>query len=255
MNDIGVLITVHSETALAGPTFASADAAILAAEQAGFTVERRIGFDNPSETVLEHFTQPAFAAWEKTVYSFKDQGATRDALAQASNARFLAFLDADDLWSENWLLEAARVLDKAEKSGQRVIAHPEANWIFEGSNGCLLKIDQDDPYFLPEYFCFANYYDALCMAPRAAHLDVPYAPRDIKAGYALEDWQWNIETMQAGWCHRHVPDTLIFKRRQAMSQTIQASRSAAVIRNHSPLQIDKIGDLAKAHTSPPKSGH
>lgn len=243
MADIAALVTVHAETAMAAPTFASADAAIARAEQAGFTVERRIGFDNPAPGVLDYFSQPVFDGWDREVFDFRDQGATRNALARSSRARFLAFLDADDLWSENWLARAAELLACAEAAGERVIAHPEVNWFFEGHNTCLFKLPQEDPFFLPEYFLFTNCYDALCMAPREAHLKFPYAPRDLKAGYAIEDWQWSVETMDDGWIHRYVPDTLIFKRKQRQSQSANAVRASAVIRNHDPLRLDRVGSL------------
>ncbi|MEM8553523.1 MAG: glycosyltransferase family A protein [Pseudomonadota bacterium] len=249
MADIAALVTVHGETVLAGPTFGSAEAAIAQAELAGLTVERRIGFDRPKPGVLDHFEQSAFDGWIKTVHDFGDQGATRNALAQLAGADFLAFLDADDLWSENFLSEGTLELKRLRDQGVKAIAHPEVNWFFEGHNNCLQLLSSDDPLMTPEYCVFANPYDAMGLAPREAHLDFPYGGRDTAAGYAVEDWQWSLETLAAGWKHVVIENTIVFKRRQAMSQSRIATQAAAVVRNYEPLRIDRLSQLIPTSSS------
>lgn len=240
--DITVAITAHSETVIAGPSMRSAEAAIRPVESQGFSVERLIGLDAPSKDCREYFSQPAFNDWKKIELDFLDQGYVRNHLVNNSNGRWVAFLDADDLFSENWLLNAAKCLKEAEQKKDSIIVHPELNWIFDQTSAILVKVAQDDDIFDPYYFYFANYYDALCVAPRRAYLEVPYVKRDIENGFALEDWQWNIETIAAGWQHVIAKDTIIFKRRRELSQNIIASRTTAVIRNVEPMAIDKITD-------------
>jgi len=142
-------------------------------------------------------------------------------------------------------VRAAGQLAEAQSAGERIIVHPELCWFFEGSQNVMVNTPQDSPLFDPAFFYFANYYDALCMAPRAAHLQFPYSRRDIAGGYAYEDWQWNIETMARDWRHVVAKDTIIFKRRRKSSQTLRAHERMAVIRNFEPLAIDKIADLAR----------
>lgn len=237
MFDISLILTAHAETVIAGPTLKSAEAAVNAAQAVGLAVERTIAFDNPTEACLEYFSHPICSSWRKETYSFRDQGAVRNAAATASSGRYIAFLDADDLFSENWLVEAFRL---CEGLPGKVIAHPELNWIFDRASSVLVKTGQEDESFDPYYFYFANYWDALCMAPRQAHIDVPYAPRDISSGFAYEDWQWNCETMTAGFIHRIAEDTIIFKRRRERSQTITASQRQSVIRDVEFLKADVI---------------
>jgi len=58
-------------------------------------------------------------------------------------------------------------------------------------------------------------------------------PRQIPAfaaGYAFEDWQWNNETLEAGYVHRVVRDTVHFKRRRAGSQHSEAQRRGVLVR-------------------------
>ena len=162
----------------------------------------------------------------------------------------MAFLDADDLFGDRWLASAARRLERAEAEGERVVAHPELNWVFGGSASIFAKPDQDDPLFAPLMFYVANYYDSLCMAPRAAHEAHPYAPRDIPDGLSFQDWQFAVETMAGGWRHVSVPDTIIFKRRREASLVTQSAGRRAVLRDLDALRIDRVRDLHRPDPQP-----
>lgn len=245
MTDITVALTAHRESVLIGPTLRSAEAAIAAAEATGFTVERLIGLDCPNAETRNFLAQERLRSWRQIEYEHGDQGLVRNELARRATGRFLAFLDADDLFSENWLLNSANLLVGAEQKGRRLIVHPEINWIFEKNASVLIKTPQNDLSFVPEFFYFGNHYDALCIAQRNAYIETPYSQRDIVSGYAYEDMQWSIETMAKGWIHVVAPDTIIFKRRRSMSQTIRASQRKVVIRPLEAMRIDRIRDLAK----------
>ncbi len=242
-NDIVVAITAHNETLMAGPTLRSAEAAILAAEKAGWTVQRVFAFDNVTDECRAYFCRPEYAHWQVQEYSFKDQGKVRNAVAQNVAGRWLAFLDADDLFSENWLAKAAALCAAAETDRRRVIVHPELNWIFDRINNIVVKPDPASVIFSPYFYYFSNYYDALCFAPTEAYTEVPYSTRNIANGFAYEDWLWNIETMAAGWDHVIAMDTVIFKRRRAESQTMKAGQRRAVIARFEHLAIDRIRRL------------
>lgn len=243
--DLTVAITAHDETLVAGPSVRSAELAIAAAEKAGFTVERLIGLDKPTDACRRFFSQPVFSAWRIEEMAFGDPYPTRNALIQAATGRWIAFLDADDLFSENWLVLAAQRLAAAEAAGERVIVHPELNWIFEGGEMVFVQPGQDDPLFTPHYFYFANYYDMLCMSPRIAALETPYGHRDLEKGLGYQDWQWNIETMAAGWTHLLIKDTILFKRRRTRSVSEQNRQRQAVVRQTAPMAIDRVRDLAR----------
>jgi hypothetical protein len=242
--DLTVALTAHSETLVAGPTLASAEAAIAEVRRAGYTVERLIGFDTPTPECRAYFAQPAFAAWQASEHAFRDQGRTRNALAARARGRWLAFLDADDLFSENWLIEAIRCLQAAGDDA-RVVGQ------FDAATSVTVTPAQDDPFFSPYGLAVTNFYDALCLAPRQAWIEHPFPHRDIEDGYAFEDWQWAIETMVAGWHHAVAPDTVIFKRRRDASQTHQARARAAAIRALDCLRVDRIADLTRPRNPKP----
>jgi len=157
---------------------------------------------------------------------FADQGAVRNLAAEISSGEFLAFIDGDDLWSENWLIEGVRYLQHAPKN---VIAHPEFCRFFSGVQSVFVNIDQEDPAFRMDFLRHANYWDAMCMARRSTHLEHPYCTRRIRDGFAFEDWHWNCETIAGGHIHKVVADTMHLKRRRATSQTTQASGNRSLM--------------------------
>jgi Glycosyl transferase family 2 len=241
--DITVAITAHAESLEAGPALRSAEAAIAAVEARGATVERLIGFDCAEARTLAFFDHPSLSQWKHLRFTFADQGATRNALAKAAKGRYLAFLDADDMFSENWLLRAYERLESSV--GSKRIVHPELIWQFDGADTVYTQPSQDSPFFTPHHFAIQNYYDALCMGPTQAWREVKFPGRDIATGYAYEDWQWSVETMAAGWQHVAEPDTVLFKRRRDASQSQQARSRKVSIRNIPALAIDKIKALGR----------
>lgn len=241
--DLSLVVTAHNETVVCGPTMRAADLAVEAARARGFTVQTIIALDAATEETTRYFQQPRYDHWERWVMDEGDLGRVRNAIVPRTDGRFVAFLDADDLFSENWLAEGVARLVKAEEEGERAIAHPELNVMFDGGTFVLQNIEQDDPLFTP-FFCYVrNYYDSLCLTPREAHLEVPYSPRDIPNGLSFQDWQFGVETMDAGWKHVVVPDTIIFKRRRDFSLVRESSNRQSILRSLPSMAIDRIRDL------------
>ncbi|MCL2542643.1 MAG: glycosyltransferase family 2 protein [Nocardioidaceae bacterium] len=228
--DIAAVITAHNEGDLAKVSMRSLQEAVAQARAAGLTVEVLAVLDNPDdETVAAFEDVPAGVRVERV--SFADQGHVRNHAVSVTDSDYLAFLDGDDLWTENWLVDA---FDVCGRDPGRVIAHPEVNWFFGHQHNLYFLADQDDPEFDPAFARIANPWDALCMAPRSAHADHPYADRAVADGYAYEDWHWNLETLVAGYRHLVAPQTIHFKRRRKKSQ-FMAARDAWVITRPSEL--------------------
>lgn len=244
--DLTLIVTAHDETLVCGPTMRSADVAVAAAREAGYTVQTIIALDNATEETTDYFHQPDFDHWERWVMHEGDLGRVRNALVPQTSGRFIAFLDADDLFSENWLAEGLRVLLEAEGRDDSVIAHPEVNIIFDGGKYLLQNVDQDSPMFTPHFLYVRNYYDSLCLTPREAHLEVPYIHRDIPNGLSYQDWQFAVESMARGWRHVVVPDTIIFKRRRDFSLVTESADRRSVLRSLPEMAIDRIRDLPRS---------
>jgi glycosyltransferase involved in cell wall biosynthesis len=243
MTDLTVIVTAHDETVVSGPTMRSADIAIRAARECGYTVQPIIALDAATEATTAYFHQSRFDDWERRILHEGDLGRVRNALLPDTDGDLIAFLDADDLFSENWLAEGIAAVRAGAQRDREVIAHPELNVLFDRNVAVSRNIDQDSLLFTPHYFYVRNYYDSLCLAPRDAHLAVPYASRDIPNGLSFQDWQFSIETMSRGWEHIVVKDTIIFKRRRDFSLVTESKIRRSMARTLPEMAIDRVRDL------------
>jgi glycosyltransferase involved in cell wall biosynthesis len=245
MTDLTLVVTAHDETVVSGPTMRSADLAVADARSRGFSVQCIIALDAPTKATMRYFHQPRFDHWERRILQERDLGRVRNALLPDTDGSFIAFLDADDLFSENWLAEALLAVGAGQGRGEKLIAHPELNVLFDQNRAVTRNIDQSSPLFTPHYFYARNYYDSLCLAPRDAHLAVPYSPRDIPNGLSFQDFQFSIETMARGWKHVVVKDTIIFKRRRDFSLMVENMSRKTIVRSLPEMTIDRVRDLAR----------
>lgn len=244
MTDLTLIVTAHSETAVAGPTMRSADLAIEAARARGYTVQPIIALDKATEATTAYFTQPRFDHWERRTLQIGDLGPVRNALVPETDGDYIAFLDADDIFSENWLAEGLATVKAGEARGEGLIASPELEILFDRNIAATRNLEQDSPLFTPYFLYLRGYYDSLCLAPRQAHLEVPYGSRDIPNGLAFQDHQFSIETMSRGWKHVIVKDTIIFKRRRDSSLVVESLGRRAIVRALPEMAIDRVRDLA-----------
>jgi glycosyltransferase involved in cell wall biosynthesis len=244
MTDLTLVVTAHNETVVAGPTMRSADLAVEAARGRGFTVEQIIALDKATEATTAYFSQPRFDHWQRRILHEGDLGLARNAVVPDTEGDYIAFLDADDMFSENWLAEALATLKAGAERGEGLIASPELEVLFDRNMASVRNLEQDSPLFTPYFLYLRGYYDSLCVAPRQAHLDVPYATRDIPNGLAFQDYQFAIETMSRGWKHVIVKDTIIFKRRRDSSLVVESQARRAIVRALPEMAIDRVRDLA-----------
>ena len=247
MSDLTLIVTAHDETAVAGPTMRAADLAVEAAREGGYSVQPIIALDAATEATHAYFRQRRFDHWERRILDEGDLGRVRNALVPETDGDFIAFLDADDLFSENWLLRGLDNVRAGEERGERRIAHPELNVLFDRNLAVTRNLDQHSPLFTPFYFYLRNYYDSLCLAPRDAHISVPYVHRDIPNGLSFQDFQFAIETMAQGFVHVVVKDTIIFKRRRTASLVVESMNRKAIVRSLPEMAIDRVRGLASRH--------
>ena len=224
--DITAILAAHVEGTMVGVSFRSMLAAVGVAAEAGLDIEMLVVLDKPDEATREMLAEVNTHGARLLAVSYGDQALVRNHAVRESKGRFIALLDGDDLWTENWLV-AAHALCVGEP---RTIAHPYADWVFGESNSLSLPPDQTDPQFNAATLRVTNAWDALCLAPREAFLDHPFQARDLAQGYAFEDWLWNLDTVRAGYVHRVVPDTIHFKRSRSGSQFRHATANLSTTR-------------------------
>jgi len=223
---VAAILTAHAEGVMAGLSFRSLLDAVAVARAEGLAVEVLVVLDNPTAATRAAFAEADRHGATVTEVSYADQGLVRNRAVGLSSARHIAFLDGDDLWSENWLADAYRMCAASD----REIGHPELNWFFENQQNLYFLPDQTDPAFDPALLRIANPWDALCLAPRSAYVEHPFSHRAVADGYAYEDWHWMLETFLGGYVHRVVPETIHFKRRREGSQYVQARAGKVLTR-------------------------
>ncbi len=229
--DVSVILTAHSESVVCGRTIRSAEVSIAAAQAAGLSVERLIVLDSPKDETRAYFEALPLPGWRIETVAERDPGLTRNRGVELSGGRYAAFLDADDLFSANWLAKAHQRITACEADGRRTVVHPELNWRFDRTNGVKVNLPSDHSFFDPRLMLVMNPYDALCFAPTALMLELPFKPREIGEGYAYEDWRWVLDTTVAGIRHTTAKDTIIFKRRRDGSMNAAARGSDALLPN------------------------
>lgn len=219
--DIAVIITAHKEAELLYPTFSSALLAVekLLACFPKLNITYHIYLDNADEYTLAASKDLA-AENEITILRGKngDPGQARyDAISRV-DADFIALLDGDDLWSENWLVGCWNYkVDHAEKLGNAFVLHPEYNLIFGAHSLLVRQGDMDGNWFDLDFLRVANYWDALCFAPRDVFLSTPYVKNEVSSGFAHEDYMWMCETLSQGVNHFLIKNAVHFKRRRSGS--------------------------------------
>jgi glycosyltransferase involved in cell wall biosynthesis len=250
MTDLTLIVQAHNESVVAGPTMRSADLAVAAARERGYSVQQIIALDRATPATAAYFGQPRYDHWERVVVDEGDLGATRNTVIARADGDFIACLDADDIFSENWLAEGMDVVTAGAEGWRGLIASPELEVLFDRNVASTRNLEQDSPLFTPYYLYLRGYYDSLCIAPREAHLEVPYSRRDIPNGLAFQDFQFAIETMSRGWKHVIVRDTVIFKRRRDTSLVVESNARRAIVRSLPEMAIDRVRDLARRSGAP-----
>jgi len=235
--DITCILTTHGEGLMIGQSYRSMMEAVAYAEQNDLKCEVLIAMDNPTEATSVFVSALAEEhELRLETFNFADQGLVRNEMVALANGKYVAFLDGDDFWSFNWLAEAYQLA----RVSPLYIVHPEFNSFFGGSKNLLVKVDQRDHNYNQEFLLSANYWDALCFALKDIYLSCPYNVRDVRGGYAYEDWVWNCETIQQGYVHVVAKDTVHFKRRRAGSQTMEASAKKVLGKRTKLFELEPI---------------
>jgi hypothetical protein len=228
-NLISAVVTFHRERELAIPTLHAIERMRRFAERNGLQVQLVMtldGDDLPTrDIVLSH---PVLRAGDVLhQVALLDLSLCRNYAIERACGEFVAILDGDDLFSENWL---AAAVDLVRKQGAATIVHPELMIAFGTWNAYWDQLDQTDARFLPETLVSLNHWNACSLARREVFIHCPYIYARVgESGFGFEDWHWNCETIAQGYVHRVCQQTFRLERRKAEGSLNVAHQSHAAL--------------------------
>ena len=151
--------------------------------------------------------------------NFGDPALCRNRLVGASKGKYIAFLDGDDLWSQNWISNAFRA---AETEGADTIWHPSfCYYFFEKDFEVHSYSELVHPAALSHFTKHAgshllqegllaidNVWSAHSFGSRRIYEKVPFRADSEENGKGIEDWSFNIESHSKGISHAVVGGTV-----------------------------------------------
>lgn len=247
--DLSIIVTAHNEGLIAHKTMLSLFEAAKKLDEHDISYEFIISIDNGSHETIEYFSQyNNEGKFTLLNVSLKDLSASRNNATQQARGRYITFLDADDLVSDNWLIAGYKTI----AGGNDIIIHPEYSITFGDDNLMWRKRNSlDSPQ---DILCLIdnNLWDSPCMASREIFLTHPYHPNGNGFGY--EDKHFNCQTLAAGIKHVVAPKTLLFVRRKISGSMLrQASSDLVTVAPNSLLSYENIHKLPLAEFTIPAS--
>ena len=245
--DISVVLNLHAEGGLAHPSLQSLErmAARARAEGVGLEVIAVLDDSDPITTSVVQQYADVFDAIHSV--ALRDLGLVRNAMVEVVTGEYVAFLDGDDLWCEDWLTASLRSARAEPQAG--TVWHPQFVLFFDpadvavqssGSTPSSLaatyvleQVSTTDPAFDRRALLIDNLWTSNVLAPREIHQTFPYPSLDRERGLGIEDWSWNLTTVWAGVPHRTVPDT-VHMIRMKPEGSLGRSNSAQGLLPHRP---------------------
>lgn len=238
-------ITAHAEGVIAHKTIMSVFAALSELDTKKYPYEIVIHIDNGDEA-----TENYFRRWEgdkrfRIIRShFGDLGMSRNCIAENARGKYVAFLDADDMLSSNFYVNAIKRMEESEET---IMVHPNVQLNFGA--GTLLEYtvrsDSFDKFEDAIISAGINRWCSSIMGKKETFLQYPYMKTEN--GYGYEDYNLNTNTVGHGIKHMVAPETVMFYRQKAEGSLLASSNIEHVIQPYvSLLDIDYMKSVPEA---------
>ncbi len=203
--NITCVITAHREQHLIYPTLKSVFRAVEYAKKFGITSEILVTLDNSDTVTREIVERELLSTGVIESISYGDLALSRNHAVKQAKGTYLAFLDGDDLWGENWLANAFFLSESRE---DEIVCHPQYCIYFGQTQYIFEHVDMESPQFVREFLNNTNYWTALSFGKKSTYEKFSYKKNEIDKGFGYEDWTWNVETVEQGIIHKIIPGTM-----------------------------------------------
>ncbi len=209
--DISVCITLHRENKLAYRTLTNVASQISYAQAHDVTIEVLLHLDRPDSATRKLVKDFSDFLCKTRIYenSFGDPGVSRNFLIEKVNGKYIAFIDADDYFTHNWLWLAWQ---RAKRIKYPSVFSPEKCIYFNNDGIKMIQhiLHSKDPNFCRADAIVCNPILSANFVHNEIYKNIKYRPNSKHFGY--EDWRWNLDILAAGYNIITVPKAIFFYR-------------------------------------------
>lgn len=215
--DIAAIIFGHREGESVRPSLRSFDNAVGAARAAGLRVQVIQHLDDPDPATLSLFDLHRAGDTVRLDSALRDPGIARNMAIEAVEADHVALLDADDLWSFDWLTAVHGYL---HASPANVVVHPQFQFRFGKEHRILRIPDQESFEFDLDLVRLVDIWNGIGACRKSVFQSVPFRPCGRGGNVAGQEWAWNLDSLTAGNVHKVIPQTAVFRHVQAATHGV-----------------------------------
>ncbi|MBP5512987.1 glycosyltransferase [Candidatus Saccharibacteria bacterium] len=245
-------ITAHAEGVLAHKTIMSVFAALEELDTKKYPYEIIVHIDNGDFETEKYFAQYEDDKRFRIIRShFKDLGMSRNCIARNARGKYVSFLDADDMLSSNWYINAIKRMEESEST---IMVHPNVQFNFGAGTRLEFTMRSDSFNKFEDAIISAgvNRWCSAIMGKRETFLEYPYM--ETRNGYGYEDYNLNTNTVGHGIKHMVAPDTVMFYRQKAEGSLLASSNTEHVIQPYvSLLDIDFMKSVPESEVEKVKA--
>lgn len=244
---LSIIVTAHHEGRLIKGALESLSAAAEKLSSSGVIYSFFINIDNGnSETVkcIERYAKKMNIKVFQTKYG--DPGLVRNFIIHKTDGDFLALIDADDMVTPNWLVNA---VERIRREEGEVLIHPEIEVRFNESGVLKVDVRRDSmkDQWLNRLSLFAdNRWCSVVVGKRKTFLKYRYSISGHGWGY--EDYYFNCTTTNGGVRHLVAHDVTAFLLQKKKSVTTMTHN------NHDMLPYIELCKLKKMQCEMKKNG-
>lgn len=237
---LSIVITAHHEGLIAHKTMRSVERATKLLDSANISYETLVSIDRGDEETNRYFDSYTTLPIKIYRWDHGDLAKSRNSAIAKATGRFVAFIDADDLMSGNWLHDGVQFL--MSHTYGKYVAHSAYTIEFEGANAIVEKVGYTNKDRDTLLSVFSGRWNSVIIAPHTLLRQFPYTPNS--PGYGYEDWFMSCQFIQHGVKNVLIPETAIFVRRKAAgSEWARQKTSRSLLHVHplfTPSRFRKI---------------